>query len=113
MILNVYVDDQLVPVKVPEFVLKSGEEFYRRMDADMDRGWQMARDWVDHPTLEQRCQIVADRLLTAIENENQKLATMMAGYVLTRAPHVRSVRVATNGEIQETELLTEHDELAF
>ena len=36
------------------------------MDQDMDAGWQMSRDWVDNPSREQRCQIVADKLLTAL-----------------------------------------------
>ncbi len=109
MILTVYVDDVTLPIKVPEFVLQAGNELFAKMDADMDRGWQMSRSWVDNPDLEQRCQIVADRLLGAIENENQKLAAMMAGYILARAPNVKAVQIATNGEMQETELLTKDD----
>lgn len=76
------------------------------MDADMDKGWQIARDWVDRPNTVQRCQIIADRILGAIDNENEKLAMMMAGYILSRAPGVNTVRIATDGEIQETELLS-------
>ncbi|MGF1642433.1 MAG: hypothetical protein ACFCUJ_02245 [Thiotrichales bacterium] len=112
-VLNVFIDDQLIPVKVPQFILDTGREFFDKLDADMNRGWQMARSWVEQPNLEQRCQIVADRMLTAIENENPKVASMMAGYILVRAPAVRHVRVATNGEIQETELLGGNDEVVF
>lgn len=109
MILTVYVDDHSIPITVPEFALAPGNEFYKKMDLDMDKGWQMSRSWVEKPDLEQRCQIAADRILGAIEHENQKLATMMAGYILSRAPAIKAVRIATNGEMQDTELLTKDD----
>ncbi|MGF1545974.1 MAG: hypothetical protein ACFCUG_01440 [Thiotrichales bacterium] len=112
-ILKVFIDDQMIPVKVPEFILDPGSDYFTKLDNDMNRGWQMARSWVDQPNLEQRCQIIADRLLTAIENDNQKVASIMAGYILVRAPAVRHVRVATNGEVQETELLDDRDEAIF
>ena len=71
----------------------------------MGSGWQMSREWVDELTAEQRCQVVADKLLTAMETENEKLRMMMAAYILNRVPGIKGVRVATDGEIQETELL--------
>ncbi len=105
MHLNIILDEQNIPIKVPPFVMESGEEFFARMDADMDKGWQIARHWVDRPNTVQRCQIIADRILGAIENNNEKLAMMMAGYILSRAPGVKTVHIATDGEIQETELI--------
>lgn len=105
MILNVFIDEQTVPVDVPESLLQEASDFFARMDADMDRGWQMSRVWVERPDVEQRCQIAADRLLTAIEKENQPMIGMMAAYILARMPDVSGVRVSTNGEIQETELI--------
>ncbi len=110
--LVVYIDDQRIPITVPEFALEDNA-VYRKMDADMDRGWQISRDWVDHPNLEQRLQVAADRILGAVEAENEQVAVMMAGYILTRAPQVKAVRISTSGEIQETELLAEEDPLFF
>ncbi|NNF97336.1 MAG: hypothetical protein HKM94_10450 [Halobacteria archaeon] len=48
---------------------------------------------------------MANKLLTAMEVENEKLRIMMAAYILNRLPGIKGVRVATDGEIQETELL--------
>ena len=102
MILNVIVDEQTIDLNVPDPMLEQAEDFFVKMDRDMDTGWQMSRDWVDQPDREQRCQIAADKLLTALENENRKLAMMMAGYILSRMPGVQSVEVDTTGEIDQT-----------
>lgn len=105
MHLDVYVEEKLFPIDVPEVVAEQGEEFFSKMDADMDRGWQMSREWVDEPTAVDRCRIAADRLLDALETDNRDLAVLMAGYILSRQPGTSAVRIATNGEIHETELL--------
>jgi hypothetical protein len=102
MILNVIVDEQSIDLNVPDPMLQEAEDFFAKMDRDMENGWQMSRDWVDQPNREQRCQIAADKLLTALENENRKLAMLMAGYILTRMPGVQSVEVDTAGEIDQT-----------
>jgi hypothetical protein len=105
MILDVYVDGERYPIRVPQDVLEEGQEFFSMMDRDMDRGWQMSRDYVEHPDTVQRCQIAADRILTALHNENQKLAVLMAGYILSRLPGARGVDVDTHGEMSNTEIL--------
>lgn len=105
MILNVFIEDHMVPVDVPDDLLDEAEDFFSKMDGDLDRGWQMGRVWVDAPDTDQRCRIVADRLLTAIHAENQPMIGMMAAYILKRMPGVSGVRVATNGELQETEFI--------
>jgi hypothetical protein len=74
------------------------------MDKDMDRGWQMFRDWVDNLSKEQRCQVVADKLLTALENENQPSSMLMAGYIMTRMPEVSNLHISTDGDITQTQL---------
>jgi hypothetical protein len=50
-----------------------------------------------------RCQIAANKLLTALETQNENLAFLMAGYILTRLPGTKTVRVDTSGEIANTE----------
>jgi len=86
-------------------VIEQGEEFFARLDADMDKGWQMSREWVQRPNRSERCQIVADKLLTALETENQKLGMLMAGYILKRMPEVDGVEIDIRGEIQNTQFI--------
>ncbi|VAW78927.1 hypothetical protein MNBD_GAMMA14-1236, partial [hydrothermal vent metagenome] len=51
MILKLTIDDQTCNIDVPEQMLKEAEEFYAKMDVDMDKGWQMSRFWVEKPDL--------------------------------------------------------------
>lgn len=106
MIFNVYVDDRTVQVDVPPEVLEDAQDFYARMDQDMDQGWQMSREFVEHPDLLNRCQIAADKLLTALHKDNRNLLLLMAGYILTRMPDAHGVVIDTSGEIQNTRILT-------
>ncbi|NIR61051.1 MAG: hypothetical protein GWO02_16885 [Gammaproteobacteria bacterium] len=107
MRLEVIIDDQVLAVNVPDGVLSEAGGVFAKMDADMDGGWQMGREWVEQPDTDQRCQIVANRLLTALETDNQSLATMMAAYILTRRPGTTGVRVDTQGEMLATEFFPE------
>lgn len=102
MILKVIVDDQLYELNAPEDFIRQAENFFVQMDRDMDKGWQMSREWVQNPSREDRCRIAADKLLTALEKDNHKLGRLMAGYILSRVPEIESVEPATNGEIQDT-----------
>jgi hypothetical protein len=104
MKLNVYVGDNMIPIEVPDDMLADAEHIYAKMDKDMDRGWQMFRDWVDNLSKEQRCQVVADKLLTALENENQPSSMLMAGYIMTRMPEVSNLHISTDGDITQTQL---------
>jgi DNA-binding transcriptional regulator YbjK len=105
MILNIVLAENTIPVEVPDFIVTEAVEVFDKIDQDMNQGWQMSREWVNELNTEQRCQVVADKLLTALETENEKMQLMMAAYILNRVPGIKGVRVATNGEIQETELL--------
>ena len=68
MILKVYVDEQTYPIEVPKYIVDEGDDFFAMIDKDLDKGYQMSRTWVQDPTLVDRCQIVADRLLTASQS---------------------------------------------
>jgi hypothetical protein len=106
MLFTLYIDDNAIPINVPDALLHDAGDIFDKMDADMDKGWQMGRTWVDNPDLEQRCQVAAERIVTAYDTDNQKMGMMMAGYIMARAPLIRVARVPTNGEIQDIELLT-------
>jgi len=100
MILKAIIDDQVYELNVPDALLAAAGPFFAQLDRDMDQGRQMSREWVGAPDRVQRCQIVADKLLTALEQENDKLGRLMAGYILARLPGVESVELDIHGEIQ-------------
>ena len=102
MILNIRIEDQNYPVDVPDQIVNEADGYFAMLDQDMDKGWQMSRDWVDKPDQEQRCQIIADRILGAIEHENHKSLIMLSAYILARMPELKVVDISTNGEMQET-----------
>ena len=105
MRFKVVIGDQVYAVEVPEELLREAAEFHAKLDRDMDRGWQMSRQFVERPTPQQRCQIVADKLLTSIMNDNQASAMLMAGYIALRVPGAIGVDIDASGEMQNTELL--------
>ncbi len=105
MLLNIYIEDRHYPLDVPEAVIADAEAFFAKMDRDMDKGWQMSRQWVEHPSALERCQIVADKLMMALDAENPQMVSLMGGYILSRMPGVKGVRIDTSGEIQETEFI--------
>ena len=102
MILNIRVEDQSYPVEVPENIVTEAGDYFTKLDQDMDRGWQMSRSWVDNPNPEQRCQIIADRILGAFEHENKKSLVLLSAYILSRFPNMKTIDISTNGEMQET-----------
>lgn len=105
MRFKVIVGAQVYAVEVPEDLLRQAGEFHDRLDRDMDRGWQMSRQFVARPDRLQRCQIVADKLLTSIMQDNQASAMLMAGYIALRMPGVVGVDIDASGEMHNTELL--------
>ena len=105
MLLKVIIESNQYSIEVPDEVLTHGESFFRKMDQDMDKGWQMSREWVAQPSNLQRCQIAADRLVDAIEADNENLAHLTSGYILTHLPGVKEVHIDTEGEMQETRFI--------
>jgi len=105
MRFKVIVGEQVYAVEVPEDLLREAGDFHARLDRDMDRGWQMSREFVAQPDRLQRCQIVADKLLTGIMQGNESTAMLMAGYIALRMPGAIGVDIDASGEMQHTELL--------
>jgi hypothetical protein len=105
MRFKVIIGEQLYAVEIPDTLLREAEEFHAKLDRDMDRGWQMSRSFVAQPDRLQRCQIVADKLLTSIVQDNQATAMLMAAYIALRMPGAVGVNIDVEGEMQNTELL--------
>lgn len=105
MQFKVIVGDQVFAVELADELLAAAAEFHERLDVDMNKGWQMGRDFVAMPNQLQRCQIVAERLLTSIMNRNEATAMLMAAYIALRMPGAIGVEIDGTGEMQNTELL--------
>ena len=94
---------------MPDELLTDAQDFFDRLNDDMDRGYQMSRDWVENPNSEQRCQIAANKILTAIETDNEKLLMLMSAYILHTMPGVKSVNIDVTGDMNETDIIMEHE----
>jgi hypothetical protein len=105
MKLDIFVSGRKHTLDIPPEVLRDAEAFFRKMDADMDRGWQMGADFIERPDRLQRCQIAATRLLNALMTERQGSVLLMAGYILTRLPGVTGVHIDTTGDMTQTEFI--------
>jgi len=106
MILKVTIDEKTFPLQLDDEMVRNAQEAFRKMDEDMDRGWQMSRTWVEHPDDLQRCQIAADRMLTAIQQEKTATVGLMAAYIVNRIPGVQAVDIDTSGDMTRTEVVT-------
>jgi len=100
MILNAVIDAVTHQIRVPDVLIHQAADFYAQLDRDMAGGWQMSRAWVEAPSAQQRAQIVADKLLTALEAGNEKMGLLMAGYLLARLPELVAVTLDTQGDMQ-------------
>jgi len=98
-------NDKCYSINVPERLPSEAREFFEKMDMDMSAGWQMSRWWVPDPDQTQRCQIVADKLLTAMSNNNEQSAQLMCAYILRAKPATKRIQINTDGEIQGNEFL--------
>lgn len=105
MQFRVVLGEQVYAIELPEDLLRDSAEYHDRLDRDMDRGWQMSREYVARPDRLQRCQIAADRLLTSIAQGNRATAMLMAAYIAVRAPGAVGVDIDDTGEMQNTRLL--------
>jgi len=110
MKLNIIVDGRSNAFEVPDELLTEAVDYFEKLDADMDKGWQMSREWVDSPDPEQRCQIAADKILTAIETENEKTLMLMAAYILRTMPGVTGINIDITGDMNETDIIMGHED---
>ena len=106
MILKIFVDEHEQDINVPDEILTDARDYFDMIDKDMDQGYQMSRSWIETPDLMQRCQIVGDRILTALETGNKETGTLMAGYILSRVPNAHALHLNTEGDMTLYDLET-------
>ena len=99
MNLKIIIDDEVQDIHIPEHIITDANDYFDMLDKDMDKGYQMSRTWVQKPDQLQRCQIVADRILTALDTENTKTGTLMAAYILNRVPNAYAIHLNYEGDM--------------
>ena len=99
MKLKVIIEEQTLTLPIDTDFVEKAAGFFDNMDNDMSKGWQMGREWVEKPDPQQKLTIVADKLLTALENDDKRLGMMMAGYIKSRAPQVATIEMDVTGEM--------------
>lgn len=102
MQLNIIVGDYSMDLNIPDEFLEKSRPGIDNLDATMDRGIRFGPGWVEQPDSRQRCQFAASKLLTALETNNEGLAMLSAGYIVSRLPGVQRVNIDTSGEPWET-----------
>lgn len=101
-VLDVIVGDQKESIHLSREMIEQAQPLFQRMNDDMDGGWRLGREFLDAPTTLQRCQVAADRLLTAMHVQNEAVQSLMAAYILHHCPGVRSVDINGEGEMLDT-----------
>jgi hypothetical protein len=100
--LTVITGDDTRTIPVTLVMMEDAASIFQSMDRDMSRGGKLGRHFIESPTVIQRCQIAGGRLLTALHTQNQASMTLMAAYILSRLPGVKTVNLNTEGEAEET-----------
>ena len=106
MKLKIIIDDETQDIHIPDNIITEAADYFEMLDKDMDKGYQMSRTWVATPDLLQRCQIVGDRILTALETDNTKTGTLMAAYILSRVPNAYALHLNHEGDMTLFDLET-------
>jgi hypothetical protein len=104
MQLDIYVLDQHRRVEIAPEALERAQPLFDRMDADMDAGCRMGPEFIAEPNRIHRAQMAADKLLTALENENPLMIEAMSAYIAARVPEAREVHIDVGGEPLNTSL---------
>jgi hypothetical protein len=106
MKIDVYFEDEHHVVSVEPEDIAAGYPMFQSMDKDMDYGWRMGPEFIENPDPVQRAQIVANRLMIALESQNQSMIRAMSAYIVAKIPNVSELHIDTTGEPLLTEIVT-------
>jgi hypothetical protein len=101
MDLKVVIEGSSQMISIPDSLLIEAIDYFEMMDKSMANGYQMSQYWVEKPDTFQRCQIAADKLLTALHTGNKNTYTLMAAYILSRLPDTKIVALSPDGDMNE------------
>lgn len=103
MQLNLIIDDWSMNLEITEEYLQKMQDSFDKLDSDMDQGKRLGQRFVKDLDKMQRCQLAADKLLSALETNNEIMALLMGGYIVSRLEGVKQVVIDNNGEPEETQ----------
>ncbi len=104
MNFNITIDEESYTLEVKDELMQELQDAHKDMDVEYDRGFQLGRFWIESPTLEQRCQFTADKVVSAIHQENIRLFYVMAAYILRQFPELKRVTVSSDFEISDIDI---------
>ena len=104
MIFNITIDDESYTLEVKPELMEELKSVHDDMDAEYDKGLQLGRYWIESPTIEQRCQLTADKVVSAIHQENIRLFYLMSSYILSKFPNLKRVTVSSDFEISDIDI---------
>jgi hypothetical protein len=99
-------DDELYDLNVDPSLLAEAEDFFQKMDKDMDSGYRMGPEFIGNLNHTQRAQIACSKLISALDSDNQPMVQLMIGYVLSRVPDCTGVILNDDGNPASNEVLT-------
>ena len=102
MHVEIIVDGQRMQITLDQGQIEQAAPLLAKMDRDMDQGWQVGPKFVGNPGRLERCQIAADRILTALHQENEATVHLMCAYIVSRMPGTVSMDIDTSGEPENT-----------
>jgi len=104
MNFNITIDEESYTLEVNEGLMQELKSVHDEMDAEYDRGLQLGRYWIEAPNLEQRCQLTANKVVSAIHQENIRQFYTMASYILSKFPDLKRVTVSSDFEISDIDI---------
>jgi len=104
MNFNITIDDESYTLEVKNELMQELKNVHADMDAEYDKGIQLGRYWIESPDLEQRCQLTANKVVSAIHQENIRLFYLNASYILSKFPNLKRVTVSSDFEISDIDI---------
>lgn len=104
MQFNITIDQEPFALDIPEGLFDEAKAFISDMDTDLNKGVQLGRHWIDEPSDEQRCQIAANKIVTALHQEDVRSIYLMAAYVLSKFPTLKTITVDSDYEIDDIDI---------
>lgn len=101
MNFNITIDEESYTLEVSDTIMQELQGVIKDMDVGFDKGARIGRYWIDTPSDEQRCQIAADKVVSALHQQNVRMFYQMAAYILTKLPTLKMVTVSSDFEVSD------------
>ncbi len=104
MNFNITIDEESYTLEVKDELMQELENIHKDMDEEYDKGIQLGRYWIDTPDLEQRCQLTANKVVSAIHQEKVRDFYLHSSYILRKFPELKRVTVSSDFEISDIDI---------